>query len=171
MVPRARLSCWFLRRAFGEELVSKFLDSPDCENIHPYAAPFTRCGQQDCEREFYRGLRRRKRNPLLRSPGSVSILLARNTFAACLSMGLERIQENALHIHAPWLPRPYHHYYRNTARLKSDGPRRVSCIVGAWVSEAEKVGASTCCRMRCTTVCSSIGAGRRQPERSFWPLC
>ena len=56
MVPRARLSCWFLRRAFGEELVSKFLDSPDCENIHPYAAPFTRCGQQDCEREFYRGL-------------------------------------------------------------------------------------------------------------------
>ena len=56
MVPRARLSCWFLRRAFGEDLVSKFLDSPDCENIHPYAAPFTRCGQQDCEREFYRGL-------------------------------------------------------------------------------------------------------------------
>ena len=40
--------------------------------------------------------------PLLRSPGSVSILLARNTFAACLSMGLERIQENALHIHAPF---------------------------------------------------------------------
>ena len=46
-----------------------------------------------------------------------------------------------------------------------------SCIVGAWVSEAGKVVACTCCRMRCTTVCSSIGAGSRQPERSFWPLC
>ena len=46
-----------------------------------------------------------------------------------------------------------------------------SCIVGVWVSEAGEVVASTCCRMRCTTVCSSIGAGSRQPERSFWPLC
>ena len=46
-----------------------------------------------------------------------------------------------------------------------------SCIVGVWINEAEKVVASTCCRMRCTTVCSSIGAGSRQPERSFWPLC
>ena len=45
-----------------------------------------------------------------------------------------------------------------------------SCIVGVWINEAEKVVASTCCRMRCTTVCSSIGAGSRQPERSFWPL-
>ena len=44
-----------------------------------------------------------------------------------------------------------------------------SCIVGVWINEAEKVVASTCCRMRCTTVCSSIGAGSRQPERSFWP--
>ena len=46
-----------------------------------------------------------------------------------------------------------------------------SFIVGVWVSEAEKVGAPTCCWTRCTTVCSSIGAGSRQPERSFWPLC
>ena len=47
--------------------------------------------------------------PLLRlirrvdiSPGSVSILLDRNTFAACLSMGPERIREDALRIHAPF---------------------------------------------------------------------
>ena len=43
--------------------------------------------------------------PLLRlirrvdiSPGSVSILLDRNTFAACLSMGPERIREDALRV-------------------------------------------------------------------------
>ena len=47
--------------------------------------------------------------PLLRlirrvdiSPGSVSILLDCNTFAACLSMGPERICEDALRIHAPF---------------------------------------------------------------------
>ena len=47
--------------------------------------------------------------PLLRlirrvdiSPGSVSILLDRNTFAACLSMGPERIREDALRILAPF---------------------------------------------------------------------
>ena len=47
--------------------------------------------------------------PLLRlirrvdiSPGSVSILLDRNAFAACLSMGPERIREDALRIHAPF---------------------------------------------------------------------
>ena len=40
-----------------------------------------------------------------------------------------------------------------------------SCIVGVWINEAEKVVASTCCRMRCTTVCSSMGAGSRHPER------
>ncbi len=36
------------------------------------------------------------------SPGSVSILLDRNTFAACLSMGPERIREDALRILAPF---------------------------------------------------------------------
>ena len=36
------------------------------------------------------------------SPGSVSILLDRNAFAACLSMGPERIREDALRIHAPF---------------------------------------------------------------------
>ena len=36
------------------------------------------------------------------SPGSVSILLDRNTFAACLSMGPDRIREDALRIHAPF---------------------------------------------------------------------
>ena len=47
--------------------------------------------------------------PLLRlirrvdiSPGSVSILLDRNAFAACLSMGPDRIREDALRIHAPF---------------------------------------------------------------------
>ena len=47
--------------------------------------------------------------PLLRlirrvdiSPGSVSILLDRNAFAACLSMGPERIREDALRILAPF---------------------------------------------------------------------
>ena len=47
--------------------------------------------------------------PLLRlirrvdiSPGSVSILLDRNTFAACLSMGPDRIREDALRILAPF---------------------------------------------------------------------
>ena len=47
--------------------------------------------------------------PLLRlirrvdiSPGSVSILLDRNTFAACLSMGPDRIREDALRIRAPF---------------------------------------------------------------------
>ena len=36
------------------------------------------------------------------SPGSVSILLDRNTFADCLSMGPDRIREDALRIHAPF---------------------------------------------------------------------
>ena len=36
------------------------------------------------------------------SPGSVSILLDRNTCAACLSMGPDRIREDALRIHAPF---------------------------------------------------------------------
>ena len=36
------------------------------------------------------------------SPGSVSILLDRNAFAACLSMGPERIREDALRILAPF---------------------------------------------------------------------
>ncbi len=36
------------------------------------------------------------------SPGSVSILLDRNAFAACLSMGSDRIREDALRIHAPF---------------------------------------------------------------------
>ena len=36
------------------------------------------------------------------SPGYVSILLDRNAFAACLSMGPERIREDALRIHAPF---------------------------------------------------------------------
>ena len=36
------------------------------------------------------------------SPGSVSILLDRNAFAACLSMEPERIREDALRIHAPF---------------------------------------------------------------------
>ena len=36
------------------------------------------------------------------SPGSVSILLDRNTCAACLSMGPDRIRENALRILAPF---------------------------------------------------------------------
>ena len=47
--------------------------------------------------------------PLLRlirrvdiSPGSVSILLDRNAFAACLSMGPDRIREDALRILAPF---------------------------------------------------------------------
>ena len=47
--------------------------------------------------------------PLLRlirrvdiSPGSVSILLDRNAFAACLSMGPDRIREDAFRIHAPF---------------------------------------------------------------------
>ena len=47
--------------------------------------------------------------PLLRlirrvdiSPGSVSILLDRNAFAACLSMGPERIRKDALRILAPF---------------------------------------------------------------------
>ena len=47
--------------------------------------------------------------PLLRliwqvdiSPGSVSILLDRNAFADCLSMGPDRIREDALRIHAPF---------------------------------------------------------------------
>ena len=47
--------------------------------------------------------------PLLRlirrvdiSPGSVSILLDRNTCAACLSMGPDRIREDALRILAPF---------------------------------------------------------------------
>ena len=38
-----------------------------------------------------------------------------------------------------------------------------SCIVGVWIQRGREVVASTCCRMRCTTVCSSIGAGSRQP--------
>ena len=36
------------------------------------------------------------------APGSVSILLDRNAFAACLSMGPERIREDALRILAPF---------------------------------------------------------------------
>ena len=36
------------------------------------------------------------------SPGSVSILLDRNAFAACLSMGPDRIREDALRIRAPF---------------------------------------------------------------------
>ena len=36
------------------------------------------------------------------SPGSVSILLDRNAFAACLSMGPDRIRKDALRIHAPF---------------------------------------------------------------------
>ena len=36
------------------------------------------------------------------SRGSVSILLDRDTFAACLSMGPDRIREEALRIHAPF---------------------------------------------------------------------
>ena len=36
------------------------------------------------------------------SPGSVSILLDRNTCAACLSMGPDRIREDALRIHVPF---------------------------------------------------------------------
>ena len=36
------------------------------------------------------------------SPGSASILLDRNAFADCLSMGPDRIREDALRIHAPF---------------------------------------------------------------------
>ena len=36
------------------------------------------------------------------SPGSVSILLDRSAFAACLSMGPDRIREDALRIRAPF---------------------------------------------------------------------
>ena len=36
------------------------------------------------------------------SPGSMSILLDRDAFAACLSMGPDRIREDTLRIHAPF---------------------------------------------------------------------